>query len=347
MDEIISEAELEMEAPIPEPEHIETILEGMSDSIDQVAGTESLTNAQVYLGSVLAANGYIRRNQVGQEAFMSKVGDGFKAAIAYIKKVFTNIWDFFFKRDAPKLAAEAKEEAKAAEEVLKVVESGGSDEKETTLALNNMRKVAMALSHEPDTNKAALDQILKEADEAMKGDQAKKKAAVLSIGRELPKLNKRSSAAVKKRIDDVIRTLTNFEKSMDVVIQKGQASSASPEEKKLGSDLKSAKGELSDVLGKFKKASSESTVANLKDCYTHVSQTITSTEAAYKQLEGGRSIIQGEISKLESGKDDESKAGVAALKSLLSSVSSLVTASKELLSSSKGLLKAGNKSFGY
>lgn len=347
MDEVMSEEELGMEAVIPEPEHIETILEGVGDSINQVAGTESLTNAQIYLGSVLAANGYIRRNQVGQEGFMATAGDGFKAAVAYIKKMFTNLWDFFFKRDAPKLTAEAKEELKTAQEIVKTIESGGSDEKETTLALTNLRRVALALSHDPDTNKSALEQILKEADEAMKGDQAKKKAAVLSIGRELPKLNKRSSVAIKKRIDDVIRTMTNFEKSADAVIQKGQASSASPEEKKLGSDLKGAKSELTDVLGKFKKASSDSTVANLKDCYTHVSQTITSTEAAYKELEGARNMIQGEISKLESGKDDESKSGVAALKSLLASVSSLVNASKELLSSSKGLLKAGNKSFGY
>lgn len=347
MDELMSEEELAMDVDIPAPEHIETILDGMGDSISQVAGTESLTNAQVYLGSVLAANGYIRRNQVGQEGFMSKVGDGFKSAIAYVKKMFTNIWDFFFKRDAPKLTAEAKAELKTAEEVIKVVESGGSDEKETTLALSNMRKVAMALSHEPDTNKAALDQILKEADEAMKGDQAKKKAAVLSIGRELPKLNKRSSVAIKKRVDDVIRVLVNFEKSVDTVIQKGQASSASPEEKKLGNDLKSAKSELSDVLGKFKKASGDSTVANLKDCYTHVAQTITSTEEAYKELEGGRNAIQGEISKLESAKEEEAKAGVAALKSLLGSVSSLVNASKELLTASKQLLKAGNKSLGY
>lgn len=347
MDELISEEELGMDADIPAPEHIETILEGLGDSIVQVAGTESLTNAQVYLGSVLAANGYIRRNQVGQEGFMSKVGDGFKAAITYIKKMFTNLWDFFFKRDAPKLTAEAKEELKAAEEVIKVVESGGSDEKETTLALSNMRKVALALSHEPDSNKAALDQILKEADEAMKGDQAKKKAAVLSIGRELPKLNKRSSVAIKKRVDDVIRVLVNFEKAVDVVIQKGQAAGAGPEEKKLGNDIKSAKSELTDVLGKFKKASGDSTVANLKDCYTYVSQTITSTEAAYKELEGGRNMIQGEISKLESAKEEEAKAGVASLKSLLSSVSSLVNVSKELLSSSKQLLKAGNKSLGY
>lgn len=346
MDEIISEAELEMEAPIPEPEHIEAILEGMNDSVDQVAGTESLTNAQVYLGSVLAANGYIRRNQVGQEGFMSKVGDGFKAAIAYIKKVFTNIWDFFFKRDAPKLVTEAKEELKTAEEVVKVVESGGSNEKETTLALTNMRKVAMALSHEPDTNKAALDQILKEADEAMKGDQAKKKAAVLSIGRELPKLNKRSANAMKKRVDDMVRILTATGKALKIIIDKGEAGT-SPVEKAFSAKLKSQLGEFDSILGKFQKASTEPTPANLKDCYTYTSQSIAASESAHKELDGTKSMLKTEITKLESGEDSTVKSGVQELKSLLSSVAALVQCSKEMLASAKSLLKAGNKSFGY
>jgi len=264
MEEIISEDVLELEAEIPEPDHIDTVLDGIADSLN-VAGTESLTNAQIYLGSVLAANGYVRRNQVGQEGFMSKVGDGFKAAIAYVKKIFTNIWDFFFKRDAPKLVEEAKKEVKEAQEVLKVIETGGSSEAETTKALTNMRKVALALSHQPDVNKAALDQILKEADEAMKGDQAKKKAAVLSIGRELPKLNKRSSEAIRKRVDDVIRTLTNMDKVTGEIIAKGDVSGAHEAVKGMGSSMKSARPELESVLAKFKKASGDATVANLKD----------------------------------------------------------------------------------
>lgn len=347
MDELISEEELGMAVDIPAPEHIETILEGIGDSIDQVAGTESLTNAQIYLGSVLAANGYIRRNQVGQEGFMSKVGDGFKAAITYIKKVFTNIWEFFFKRDAPKLVEEAKAELKTAEDVIKVVESGGSSEKETTLALSNMRKVALALSHEPDANKAALDQILKEADEAMKGDQAKKKAAVLSIGRELPKLNKRSTVAMKKRVDDMIRVLTSTDKVVDNIIKIGEGVNASQIDKGFASTLKASRSEISDVLAKFQKASTEATPANLKDCYTHTSQSIEAAARAHKELEGTKSMLQSEITKLEAGEEATAKSGVAELKKLLASVASLVQCSKELLASSKQLLKAGNKSFGY
>lgn len=346
MDELISEEELAMDVDIPEPEHIETIMDGIGDSISQVAGTESLTNAQIYLGSVLAANGYIRRNQVGQEGFMSKVGDGFKAAIAYIKKVFTNIWDFFFKRDAPKLVTEAKEELKTAEEVVKVVESGGSNEKETTLALTNMRKVAMALSHEPDTNKAALDQILKEADEAMKGDQAKKKAAVLSIGRELPKLNKRSANAMKKRVDDMIRILTSTGKVLGIIIEKGEKG-GSAIEKAYSAKLKSQLGEFDSILGKFQKASTEPTPSNLKDCYTYTSQSVAAAESAHKEVEATKSILKTEITKLESGEDSVVKSSVQELKSLLSSVSALVQCSKEMLGSAKSLLKAGNKSFGY
>lgn len=347
MDEILSEEELAMEVAIPEPEHIEAILDGANDSLVQVAGTESLTNAQVYLGSVLAANGYIRRNQVGQEGFMSKAGDGFKAAVAYIKKIFTNIWDFFFKRDAPKLVAEAKAEVKAAEDAIKVVESGGSDEKETTLALNNMRKVALALSHEPDTNKSALDQILKEADEAMKGDQAKKKAAVLSIGRELPKLNKRSATAFKKRVDALAAILVTAEKDMGAIVEKAKASGATELDKALGKGVESQKGELASVLAKFQKASGEPTVANLKDCYTYTSQGIEAAEHAYHDLAGAKSFLQSEITKLESGDDEQAKEGIKHAKSALQSVSSLVQSTKEMLTASKALLKAGNKSFGY
>lgn len=347
MDELMSEEELAMDVDIPSPEHIETILEGMGDSIGQVAGTEGLTNSQIYLGSVLVANGYIRRNQVGQEGFMSTVGDGFKAAIAYIKKMFTNIWEFFFKRDAPKLVTEAKEELKTAEEVVKVVESGGSNEKETTLALNNMRKVALALSHEPDTNKAALEQILKEADEALKGDQAKKKAAVLSIGRELPKLNKRSTVAMKKRVDDMIRVLTATDKAIDNIIVIGNGVNASQIDKGFADNLKSNRGELTSILSKFQKASGDATPANLKDCYTYTAQSIEAAAEAHKKLDSTKSMLQSEITKLESGDEATAKSGVAQLKKLLTMVASLVQCSKELMASSKQLLKTGNKAFGY
>lgn len=347
MDELMSEDELAMDVDIPEPAHIETILDGMGDSIGQVAGTESLTNSQIYLGSVLAANGYIRRNQVGQEGFMSKVGDGFKAALAYVKKIFTNIWDFFFKRDQPKLVAEAKEEVKKAEEILKAVESGGSSEQETTQALTNMRKVALALSHEPDTNKAALDQILKEADEAMKGDQAKKKAAVLSIGRELPKLNKRSQSAIKKRVEKIVQILKSTEKVADVIISKGEGSTALDVDKKMAASLKSAKPEITGAIAKFEKAKDTSSVADLKDCYTHVSQTIDETVHNHKALEDLRGVMQADIKSIESGDDAEAKKGLTEMKSLLSSVSAMVQCGKEMIEAGKALLKAGNKSFGY
>jgi hypothetical protein len=347
MDEVMSEDELSMEVAIPAPEHIETILDGVSDSLDQVAGTESLTNAQVYLGSVLAANGYIRKNQVGQEGFLAKAGEGFKAAVAYVKKMFTNLWDFFFKRDAPKLVAEAKEEVKAAEDALKVIESGGSNEKETTEALTNMRKVILALSHEPDTNKSALDQILKEADEAMKGDQAKKKAAVLMIGRELPKLNKRSTTAMKKRVDDMVRVLVATEKAVDAVIDKGEGVNAASIERVYGAKLKSEKGEIAGVLAKFQKASSETTPANLKDCYTYTSQSIEAASRAHTSLKEGETSIKAEIAKLEAGEESTLKSSVQDLKRLLSSVTSLAQVTKELLGSSRQLLKTGNKAFGY
>lgn len=347
MDELISEEELALDATIPEPDHIETILDGMTDSIGQVAGTESLTNAQLYLGSVLAANGYIRRNQVGQEGFMSKVGDGFKASLAYVKKIFTSIWDFFFKRDAPKLVAEAKEEAKSMDEAIKAVESGGNSEQETTKALENLRSVAMALSHQPDVNKSALDQILKEADEAMKGSQADKKKAVLSIGRELPKLNKRSQAALKKRVDEIVVVLERTDKVVGEIITKGEASGANATDKRFAALLKSARSEITEGLARYKKVTGEPSVAGLKDCYTYVLQTIGETEKNHKDLAGLKGTVEADIKTIESGSDEEAKKSLGELKSLLSSVSAMTQCGKEVLASGKALLKAGKKSLGY
>lgn len=347
MENIIDDVDLEMEADIPDPEHVVSILEGVQDSLGEVTGNEGLTSAQHYLGSVLVANGYIRRNQVGQEGFFSKVGDGAKAAIAYIKKMFQNIYEFFFKRDAPKLAAEAKASVKEGQEVMKLIETGGSTEAETDEALRKLRSVTVALTHQPDVNKAALEQILKEADEAMKGSQADKKKVVLQIGRDLPKLNKRSQAAIKKRIDEIVRILNSTDKVIGILIQKSELPGASSSEKSLAATLKQNRHEVVSQRDKFQKASSEGTPSSLKDVYTNVSQTIEDTEKGHKALAGLKTEIENSIKSLESDNHAESKKSAAELKGLLSAVSSMVTCGKEVINAAKALIKAGNRSFGY
>lgn len=86
---------------VPEPDHVEQIMDGF---IDTVSGNEGFTKAQHYLEAVLFTNGIISRRDIGgTEGILSKIGDGAKAAIEYIKKMFRAIWDFFFKSEKKEL----------------------------------------------------------------------------------------------------------------------------------------------------------------------------------------------------------------------------------------------------
>lgn len=94
------EAELEIKQDddfdtVPEPEHLEFAFQALEDT---VAGTESLTQAQQYMQSVLLSSGKVTRAQVvtGVEGFFSKIGDGLKAIWEYIQKMFKSIWNWFF-----------------------------------------------------------------------------------------------------------------------------------------------------------------------------------------------------------------------------------------------------------
>ena len=80
-----------------EPEHIDEVFTALTDSIDDVAGTEGLTRAQTYMWGVLSANGDVSYQQriAGNESFFSKIGDGVSKVWEYIKRMFNAILNFF------------------------------------------------------------------------------------------------------------------------------------------------------------------------------------------------------------------------------------------------------------
>lgn len=93
MDMVIDSDDLELH----EPEHIDEVFTALTDSIDDVAGTEGLTRAQTYMWGVLSANGDVSHQQrvAGTESFFSKIGDGVTKVWEYIKKMFNAILNFF------------------------------------------------------------------------------------------------------------------------------------------------------------------------------------------------------------------------------------------------------------
>lgn len=80
-----------------EPEHIEQAFTALTDTMDEVAGTEGLTHAQTYMWGVLGASGDISSQQrvAGTEGFFSTIGDGVSKVWEYIKKMFNAVLNFF------------------------------------------------------------------------------------------------------------------------------------------------------------------------------------------------------------------------------------------------------------
>jgi hypothetical protein len=85
-------------------EHIDEVFTALTDTMDEVAGTEGLTRAQTYMWGVLGASGDISYQQrvAGTEGFFSTIGDGVSKVWEYIKKMFNAILNFFGLGSAPK-----------------------------------------------------------------------------------------------------------------------------------------------------------------------------------------------------------------------------------------------------
>lgn len=147
MDEVIlTEADGEGYA-VPEISHVELVLDGLSDTVDQVergvAGVEALTGAQEYLQASMQAAGMLSMRQVaGNEGFMSSVGGGIKKAYEYVVKMFKSLWDFFFKRDNKKKAEEAKEALVTCKTTWTEIKMGGKTEAQTDAMISSLKSSA-------------------------------------------------------------------------------------------------------------------------------------------------------------------------------------------------------------
>ncbi|CAG27259.1 hypothetical protein PPEV_gp165 [Pseudomonas phage EL] len=117
------EYEDELMDGVPEMEHIEQVLDGLSDTVMGTEGMD-LTANQRYLQSVLHTAGYLTRNEVaGNEGFLSSIGEGIKKAWEYIKNLFKSIFGGLFKKNVKDKLDKVDESAKAAEKAIDAVAS--------------------------------------------------------------------------------------------------------------------------------------------------------------------------------------------------------------------------------
>lgn len=214
MDDIIlTEADGEGYA-VPDTAAVEIPFDALNDTIAQeVAGNESyaLTDAQRYMEGLFIANGTLRANSVsGNESFFSKVGSGARAVYDWIKKMLKSLWDFFFKRDAPKASAEAKDEVKAATDAISEASQGGSTVPKSDTILDRQIAQLEKLQSAPDANKSTVEQLLAEAKAARKGeDHTEKKRVVRHLFKEIGKVGGTHSH-LQNQVDKLVRTMEHL-----------------------------------------------------------------------------------------------------------------------------------------
>lgn len=349
MEEIILEDGAGDGYDVPDVPHVEIIFDALNDTLADVNGSEGLTQAQSYLSGVLNASGVANSRVTGNEGFFSSIGTGAKSAYEYIKKMFKSLWEFFFKRDAPKLAEDAKKEITEAQDALKALESGGSSEAEADKVLSKQISALKALGHQPDVEKSALDQILKEADEAHKGSFADKKKAILMLSHEIPKLNKKAKKELSGKVDQLIAVLKSLKSTVEEA-QSDQAE-ASPLVKSLVEGIKAGNSSTS-LLTQLESIRDLSDVNKGKSVLTEMLKEIDLAAGMNKMLKDHQSQVGSEISKLESeisgdaAASEETKKALASLRGLMVLVTKLSQLFKQLLSRMSSVQKSVTSIFG-
>lgn len=338
---------------VPDVPHVEIIFDALNDTLADVNGSEGLTQAQSYLSGVLNASGIANERVTGNEGFFSSIGTGAKSAFEYIKKMFKSLWEFFFKRDAPKLVEAAKKDLNESKETLDTLSTGGSSEAEADKVLSKQISALKALGHEPDVNKSALDQILKEADEAHKGSFADKKKAILMLSHEIPKLNKKAKKELSGKVDQLIAVL----KSMKSTVEEADAgiAEASPLVKGLLTSMKAGNGNT-PLLQQLEGIRDLSDVNKAKTVLGEMLKEIDSADNINKALKDHQSqigasikFIEGAIdSRKEAGKEDKGDLSkeLASLRGLMVLVSKLSQLFKSMLSRMTSTQKSMTSIFG-
>lgn len=301
---------------VPESDHVEQIMDGF---IDTVSGTEGFTKAQYYLEAVLFTNGIITRRDVGgTEGILSKIGDGVKAGLEYIKKLFRSIWDFFFKKEKKELETKA---GKALDDAGKAVEAAEKTKVTPANADSALKKADTAINKLPDSpEKTKLKEKVAEAQES-KDDNHKAKVADFMPSEifEAHRLNQTILGAFDSKFKGSIKKL---EEMRDKQKAGGGRGDLSDEIQIVLNGL----GGLPEVAGKITDfASANAYITKAKRCKEAMLNnlsTIENEETRYKTM----------IAEVESGKGKEELGkSTAALKDALVVITGIINQVKDVI----------------
>lgn len=296
---------------VPEPDHVELIMDGF---IDTVSGSEGFTKAQHYLEAVLFTNGIISRRDIGgTEGILSKIGDGAKAAVEYIKKMFRAIWDFFFKKEKKAIDEDCKKELLSTEDKLKKMR-----ETVTEAEIDEVLKKASAgvdrLKEGPEKTK--LKEKVKEAQDS-KDNKHKVQVGNMVLPEifEAHRLNETLMGAYADKFKTSIKKL---EEMRDQQKATGSSSELSGEIQIVLNGL----GGLPEVVGKIKDlASADAYINKARRCREAMMNNLTT-------IENEESRYKAMITEVENTKG---KDATAALKESLVTITAIIAQAKDII----------------
>lgn len=322
---------------VPEVPHIELVFQAVDDTLNDVAGQEGLlTNSQVYLQSILATNGVKNTGSVtGNEGFFSSVGNGLKAALEYIKKMFKAIWDFFFNRDADKKIADTKTEVMDTSKKLDDAAAGGTSPAQTEQLLKDQISVLKINGEGGGISIEELDALMTGAEAAQKGSDADKKAMVKKITAELPKLNQKARKKLDDQIDQSVAAIKAF---LKLVKDTGEDKDLTPGSRSVISNLKLEVKTQEEMLKVLEAGRGMNSVEDAKRVLSEFIKDIQEYEGYVKEFKGMRGSVQTQITKLEAAvastdKDNQATKDILAdLKGQAAIISMLVKVMNKMLS---------------
>lgn len=279
---------------VPEVSHVETMMDGVIDSIN---GSESLslTAAQQYVIAVLDANEVTRSAVTGTEGFFADVGSGLSKAWEFIKKMFTSIWDFFFGKKNKEDSAAAKESVKEAETAIKEVESPQVTEENVKAVTAEVEKKVDKLPESP--KKKELKKKVEEA-KAAPPAQAKQKTTVLI------KEVFDESIADKPRMNELAKTFNKL--IFDLKARQEEYTQAKGDRKSLGHAIQTFLNGFQGMKEPTKGlAESKAWVAYAHRCLEATDNSLETIKAMKSELQHGITDTQSKIDGAKSSQYDK------------------------------------------
>lgn len=143
---------------LPDPDHIEEVLQGTADFIAGVEGfSGAYTRAQQYLWSCLESSDTVsyKARVDGMEGMIS---EGFAAAWEYVAKIFKGLWNFFFGGGEDSGDSKADKVEKQAEDTgkkMQKLETGNLSDEQATAVLKKGKAKAEKIQKSAKASPAA------------------------------------------------------------------------------------------------------------------------------------------------------------------------------------------------